>query len=80
MKILLTDEEIEVAWATVGYKRVLAKPKILPTDRAMIKAQLKKVVGWLRPHQACARVPFGVWTFIVSRDEWQALLKEVEGE
>ena len=72
--MLLTPEEIDAVYESVlntgwAYDSI-------NTARAMNKAQLKKVVGWLRRNNG-AKIPEE--TLIVAlTEDWQSLLREVK--
>lgn len=75
MKVLLTDEEmVQAVYDICGASKL---PIVQEESRAIAKAQLKKVVEWIKANEDNGGYK-GLFYQCVPLKRWQALLKEVE--
>ncbi len=77
--MILTDEEIQniIAEGIIKYSRLGIPKQRQAIDRDIAKAQLKKVVEWLKTSAMIATRDNEVGITLIKSD-WQALLKEIE--
>jgi len=74
--IKLTDEEMLTVLYALGVRYTELSPIVI--SRSIAKAQLKKVVEYLSDKAEYIRQSDGAVVLEIPKEEWQALLEEVE--